>query len=281
MLEKIRFINHMNEELEWGANGVFVKYNDLHDYSWNTTTKNNKISSFSKGVVKKTIPLIIRCSSDSEGLAIKNKLMEIAEKDVLANKHGKIIIGDYYLKCFITGSKKKKYLYNKGYMEVSLTVTTDYPQWVKETTTSFRINGDVISDTDATGAKKDFDFNYDFPHDYTSGMKNKILSNSGFVGSNFKIIIYGKVVNPAIHIAGHTYEVECEIGANEYLTIDSLNKTIILTKSNGTTVNCFNLRNRESYIFETIPSGQNTVLWDNSFGFDVILFEERSEPKWI
>ena len=87
-------------------------------------------------------------------------------------------------------------------------------------------------------------------------------------------------MNPKIHIAGHTYEVNCEIGADEYLTIDSLDKTIVLKKNDGTTVNCFNLRNRDSYIFQTIPQGKNVVLWDNSFGFDVILFEERSEPKW-
>ena len=279
MLEKIRFVNHMNEEMALGSSGIFVNYNDLHDYAWDVTKKNNKISSFSKGVVKKTIPLILCCTSESEGLMAKNKLMEIAEKDILANTHGKIIIGDYYLKCFITGSKKKKYLINKGYMEVNLTVTTDYPQWVKETITSFRVNGDIITDTEET-EKKNFDYNYDFPHDYTSGMKNRTLNNSGFVGSNFKIIIYGAVVNPAIHIAGHTYEVECEIGKNEYLTIDSLDKTVVLKKSDGTTVNYFNLRNRDSYIFQTIPSGKNTVLWNNSFGFDVILYEERSEPKW-
>lgn len=279
MLEKIRFVNHMNEEMIWGEDGAFVNCNDLHDYSWDVTKKNNKIASFSKGVVKKTIPLIICCSNDSEGLAIKNRLMEIAEKDILANTHGKIIIGDYYLKCFITGSKKKKYLINKRYLEVSLTVTTDYPQWVRETATTFRINGDAITDTQENKGKA-LDYNYDFPHDYTSGMINKTLNNSGFIGSNFKLIIYGSVINPAIHIAGHTYEVECEIGKNEYLTIDSLNKTIVLTKSDGTMVNCFNLRNRDSYIFKTIPSGKNVVLWDNSFGFDVILFEERSEPKW-
>lgn len=277
MLEKIRFVNHMNEEMTWGVGGAFVNCNDLHDYSWDVTKKNNKISSFSKGVVKKTIPLIICCTSESEGIKEKNRLMEIAEKDILANTHGKLVIGNYYLKCFITGSKKKKYLYNKRYMEVTLTVMTDYPQWVRETITSFGISNDTDPQEKV---KKGLDYNYDFPHDYTSGMKNRTLNNSGFVGSNFKIIIYGAAVNPEIHIAGHTYEVKCTIGVNEYLTIDSLNKTVVLTKSDGTTVNCFNMRNRDYYIFQTIPSGNNTVLWDNSFGFDVILYEERSEPKW-
>lgn len=283
MLEQIKFINHINEEMEWGKNGIYVNYNDLHDYSWGYTSDNNRISSFNKGIVEKTIPLVICCSSAEEGLALKNRLLEIGEKDILAVKHGKLIMGDYYLKCFIRGSKKSDYLYDKGYLKTTLSIVTDYPQWVKESTTSFRMNGTVVTETQgsaSTSGKRNFDYMYDFPYDFTSGMKNRTLNNTGFVGTNFKLIIFGAAVNPAVHIAGHTYQVKCSIGDGEYLTIDSLAKTIMLTKADGTVVNHFNDRNRESYIFETIPPGNNAVTWDNTFGFDVILLEERSEPKW-
>lgn len=281
MFEQIKFMNHINEVMEWGKNGIFVNYNDLHDYSWDFTSDNNKISSFKMGIVKKTIPIIICCDSEEQGVLMKNRLMEYAEKDVLALQHGKIIIGDYYLKGYITGSKKGKYLESKGYMTATLTVTTDYPQWVKESTVSFRTDGSVVTDTSQeTSAKRNFDFNYDFPYDYTSGMRNKTLNNTGFVGTNFKLIIFGAAVNPAVHIAGHTYKVNCEVQAGEHLTIDSLSKTVILTRVDGTEVNEFNHRNRASYIFKEIPSGNNPVTWDGDFGFDVVLLEERSEPKW-
>lgn len=282
MFEQIKFMNHINEVMEWGKNGTFVNYNDLHDYSWDFTSDNNKISSFKMGIVKKTIPIIICCDSEEQGVLMKNRLMEYAEKDVLALQHGKIIIGDYYLKCYITGSKKGKYLESKGYITATLTVTTDYPQWVKESTVSFRTDGSVVTNTpQETSAKRNFDFNYDFSYDYTSGMRNKTLNNTGFVGTNFKLIIFGAAVNPAVHIAGHTYKVNCEVQAGEHLTIDSLSKTVILTRVDGTEVNEFNHRNRASYIFKEIPSGNNAVTWDGDFSFDVVLLEERSEPKWI
>lgn len=283
MLEQVKFRNHIKEEMDWGKNGIFVNYSDLHDYSWNYTSDNNKISGFNKGIVTKTVPIIIHCDSDAEGLVLKNKLLEIGEKDILAVQHGKLIIGDYYLKCFIKGSKKGKYLMRKGYMETTLSIVTDYPQWVKESTTSFRADGRVTTDGQTSGDKvggKNLDFKRDFPYDYTSDMTNKTLNNTGFVGTNFKLIIYGAAINPTVHIGGHTYQVNCSVGDGEYLTIDSLEKTIYLTKQDGTTVNCFNQRNRASYVFEQIPSGQNTVTWDNTFGFDVILLEERSEPRW-
>lgn len=282
MFEQIKFINHINESMEWGKNGIYVNYNDLHDYSWDFTSDNNRISSFSKGIVQKTIPIVICCGSEEQGILLKNRLMEYAEKDVLALQHGKLVMGDYYLKFFITGSKKGNYLANKGYMTATLTVTTDYPQWVKESTVSFRTNGSVVTDDESQplAGKRNFDYNYDFPYDFTSGMRNKTLNNTGFVGTNFKLIIYGAAVNPAVHIAGHTYKVNCEVQEGEHLTIDSLAKTVILTQSDGTEVNEFNLRNRASYIFEKIPSGNNAVTWDGEFGFDVVLLEERSEPKW-
>lgn len=283
MLEKITFVNHIQEEMSWGEYGIYVNSNDLHDYSWDCTSDNNKISSFNKGVVTKAIPIIICCDSEDEGLALKNRLLEITEKDVLALEHGKIVIGDYYLKCFVTGSKKSNYLLNKGYMETTLTITTDYPQWIKETRTSFQKNGSVFSDgsEESGSGKRNLDFYVDFPYDYMSEMKGRTLNNTGFVGVNFRLIFYGAAINPVIFINGHAYQVNCQIEENEYLTIDSISKTILLTKSDGAIENHFHQRNRESYVFEKIPAGNNAVNWDKTFGFDVVMFEERSEPKWI
>lgn len=276
MLEKIRFINHINEEIKFGENGVYANYNDLRDYTWNPTILNSRISGFSKGVVTKTIPVVIHCESENAGITIKNRLMEFAEKDILAKQHGKIIIGDYYLKAFITGSKKSEYLLEKGYMKTTLTLKTDFPDWIKETVVAFRTN--LASAVNVEG--RNLDYNYDFPYDFTSGMVNKKLVNTGFVGTNFKMIFYGPVVNPTVHVAGHTYQVNCEVGEGEYLTVDSLSKTIVLTKNDGTQENKFNYRNRDSYVFEKIPAGDSPVTWDGGSGFDVILLEERSEPKW-
>lgn len=282
MLEKVKFVNHIQEEMSWGENGIYVNSNDLHDYSWDYTSDNNRISSFNKGVATRAVPLIICCCSEEEGIAVRNRLLEITEKDVLAAEHGRIIIGDYYMKCYITGSKKSNYLLDKKYMETTLTVATDYPQWVKETLVSFYINGDVVSDMEEDPSeKRNLDYNVDFPYDYMSEMKGRTLNNTGFAGVNFRLTIFGAAVNPVIYIGGHCYQVNCHIEENGFLTIDSMAKTILLTKPDGTTENQFHQRNRESYIFEKIPSGDNIVTWDKTFGFDVVMFEERSEPKWI
>lgn len=273
MLEQLKYKNHINEVFEFGKDGIFVDTNDLHDYEWNVVTKGSRIASLGYAVSKRTLPITIICETEEQGIAARNRLLEVVEKDVLAMNHGQIIIGDYYFKCFVTKSQKSNYLITKRHMKLKLTLTTDFPYWVKETEFNFRSGSD-------DGSGEGLDFSFDYPYDYVSEMRSSNLNNTGFVGTNFRMIIYGACSNPAVYIAGHLYQVNCDVGASEYLTIDSINKTITLTGNDGTVTNMFNLRNRDSYIFEKIQPGSNVVTLEGDYGVDLILLEERSEPKW-
>lgn len=273
MLEQLKYKNHVNEVFEFGKDGIFVNTNDLHDYEWSVTKRGGRIAALDRSIVNRKLPIVIICDTEEKGIEARNRLLEVVEKDVLAMQHGQIILGDYYFKCFVTKSQKKNYLSTKRWMEVTLTLTTDFPYWVKETTHILR----KTSEDTESGA---LDYYIDFPFDYFSEMGNKKLNNTGFVGVNFRMIIYGVCSNPTIYISGHPYTVYCDVGAGEYLTIDSANKTITLTMQDGTTTNAFKLRDRDNYIFEPIPAGTSTVTWDGDFGLDITLLEERSEPKW-
>ena len=274
MLEQLKYKNHINEVFEFGKDGIFVDMNELHDYEWNVTKKGSRISAFNRDVSKRKLPIIIICDTEEKGIKARNKLLEVVEKDVLAMKHGRIIIGDYYFRCFVTKSQKKNYLTTKRLMEVTLTLTTDFPYWVKETTVPFskKVTGEE--------GGKNLDFDHDVPYDYFGGIENRELNNTGFVGADFRIVIYGACSNPALYVNGHLYQVNCDVGENEYLTIDSVSKKVYLTANDGTVTNVFNLRNKDSYIFEKIPSGKSAVTWEGDYGFDITILEERSEPKW-
>ena len=268
MLERLQYKNHMGETIDFGNAGIFVKASDLHDYNWTISQKNGKISSFKRDVATRTLPVVIFCSTVSEGVAARNRLLEVAEKDVLSNKPGRIIIGEYYYKCYITGSKKSEYLKSRRLMNVSLTIMSDEPVWVRET----------LNSLNQAGAAVGLAYPYDYPIDYT--FKRAALVNTDFTASNFRMIIYGACSDPSVYIAGHAYTVNCDAETGEYITIDSVAKTITKTAKDGTITNVFNLRGRESYIFEKIPTGEISVSWDGDFDIDIILLEERSEPKW-
>ena len=274
MLEKFTYTNHINETLEFGKDSLFVNENDLRDFAWDITSKNNRISGFKKGIVSKTIPVILKCETESEGISLRNRLFEVFEKDVLAKKHGKIHIGDYYLQCYITGSKKTEYLINRNYMVISLTVQTDFPEWIKKTVSNYV--------TTYPESQQYLDYPYDFNHDFTLNFTVMSVDNTGFTPSDFIMDIHGMVQSPSITIANHKYAVDVTVNDGDYLTINSFDKTIVLNKANGEKVNCFNSRNRDSYIFEKIPVGSH-VITSNVEGlkFTITLFEERGEPKWI
>lgn len=272
MFEQLIYRNHINEEIKFGQGGIFVNENELHNYDWKYSNDNNFLTNFRRGVGKRNLPVIIACADPDEGVKAINDLMEIAEKDVLANEAGRFIVGDYYFKAYITASKKKKYSTRRGWIHADLTVVSDNPVWVKETSNTFSNTGGEAS--------QNLDFPFDFSYDFTSPNLVKTLINANFADVDFKITIYGEVDNPSITIGNHVYQVNCKVNSGEYLTIDSKAKAVYITEDDGDIVNHFADREKSSYIFQKIPSGELNVTWSGDFVFDVMLYEERSEPKW-
>lgn len=275
MLEKITYTNHINESLQFGQNGLFANYNDLRDYKWAYQSENDKISLFERGIRNKKLPIVIACESKEKGIEIKNRLMEYAEKDVLVKEPGTLTIGEYYMKCFIIGSSKTNYLLDKRYMEVTLEILTDQPVWIKETKSTFIPGVNLLNQEG-----NNLDYPFDHPYDYATDILSRTLNNTGFIACDFRIIFYGECENPKCYIGNNLYEVFVSLEKGEYLTIDSKKKTIILTHKDGSITNCFKFRNKEHYIFEKIPAGECSVTWDGDYGFDVVIIDERSEPKW-
>lgn len=275
MLENFIFENHLGKRFEGLENRVFLNENDLRDYSWSYNTLNGKITRFFRSVESKKIPLIVYCESDAKALEIKNQLHEMAEADIVAEIPGKIYIGDYYTKGYITASEKSDYLITKRLCQLTLTFTTDDASWYKEERHAFPAN--MKSDI---GIGSGSEYPFDYPYDYTLATNGKKIVCDSVKSNAFKLRIFGYAKNPSITVGGHHYTINGTVGVGESLLIDSVNKTIVLTTATGAQFNWFDKRNRASYIFEPIPSGQNTVTWNGSFGFDLTVIEKRSEPKW-
>lgn len=277
MLEVAKFINHIGESIYFGENGIYLNYSDLHDYSWDYQSDNDKISFFERGIVSKSVPVVVACDNYVKGLNAINALMELTEKDLLAKEAGKLYVGDYYLKCYIKGSSKADYLAKKGYLIATLEIISDSPAWVKETVFNFDKNQEGSS---AEGSGGDLDYNVDFPYDYTSSLSSRLINNPGFVGSDFKLVINGLCEDPQIFVSDNEYTINCKVEQGDKLVIDSKKKSITLVKRDGTEENYFKYRDKEHYIFEPIPSGINLVTWQGEYTFSFTLYEERSEPKW-
>jgi hypothetical protein len=262
-------------------NKIYVNENDLHDYEWEAVSEGSTISAFDKKITQKTLPLRIIGADLEEKNKILNNLFQLGEKDVLTMKYGKLIVGEYYLKCYVTGAKKKNYLKKAlRFAEDEITVTTDYPWWTKEVKYSYVVNDEPLPDGEIVTTKRNLDYNFDYNIDYLSNRGSRAIYNPAVVDSNFKLIMYGACENPQIKINGHLYQVNVTLIATEYVVIDSVTKTITKHNYDGTETNVFSYRNKESYIFQRIAAGVDMLIWDGTFRFDLILYDERSEPVW-
>ena len=276
MREDFIYETHLGRRLVGRERGIYLNANELRNYSWSYDVINNRISRFFRSVTTRKLPLMICCSSKEEANEIRNELLELAETDIEAMLPGKIFTGEYYTTGYITASKKSDYRMHGRYCLIELSLTSVNPSWSREKTHIFGGTQDGVQQD-----KSGIDYPFDYKYDYSVTSTTRQIVCEGIKPNNFKLKIYGEAMNPSVIINGHVYTVNGMVKAGESLTIDSLNKTVTLTTASGTKVNWFNNRGRESYVFEPIPAGLNNILYNGSFKFDLVIIEERSEPKWI
>lgn len=278
MLDKVKYINHTKEEIIFGINGIYINQNDLRDYSYKLVNND-----FNYDFKSKKIQIMIVKENKLKSYEKRNEIYNIIDKDVALKTPGRFYINDYYLSCYITASSKKSYLLDERYILLDLEVLPQ-SKWIREKFISYRTDGKVYSENNeeiVIGSSKNWDMNYDYPYDFAPPLLNKILMNETYFKSDFKVSIFGPVDNPQLQIGDNFYKVNIELQDSEVLTIDSKSKTITKIDRRGTTVNVFKFRDRDHYIFQQIPPGDNKIKWSGTFGFDVVMYEERSEPKWI
>ena len=111
-------------------------------------------------------------------------------------------------------------------------------------------------------------------------MNNTYIQNPHFTDANFTLVIYGPVTNPQVTIGGNSYLVNIVLEQGERLEVDSRTRTVTKISKNGEHINAFHNREKGKTFFRKIPPGRQTVVWTGKFDWDLILYEERSEPRW-
>lgn len=117
---------------------------------------------------------------------------------------------------------------------------------------------------------------------------DRLRENTAKLKAIENLAIEDEVVNGDVILAicgvsrkmAYEYHVDTVLEAGEYLEIDSAAETVTKILTSGIKVNAFHYRSFENSVFRPIQVGRQEVFWDGKFDFDLILFEERSEPKW-
>lgn len=278
-MAEIKYINSANRSIDLSTYPIRLKQktSGLYAFEWEVdeTDLGNgaRVNAFERK--SKQYELEIDFSGARAARAqILQEFFEVTDYDVVQKSTGKLYVNDQYVEAYIIASEPQ--IYDDRYRTVGkiCTLYVPYPFWMEDKTFSFYPKEE--------GGSGDFlDFPFDFPFDFTSGKAGTAtLQNTHYVASGFEMIIYGPCVNPYIAIGGHMYRVYTTVDDQEYIRINSRENTVQRVKNNGEIVNEYNNRGKDDSVFEPIPPGSQTVVWPGTFGFDVILHQERSELKW-
>lgn len=263
-----RAYNLRSDTLRTGSSANF------HEWEWNADTVKlrfgERVSAFSRPATEYEATLSLFGTTE-EKLAQLEALHDDFELDVRNLTPGRLIWNDYYIECYAIKSSTKP---GEGNVQVDNTVLfwCPYPFWIKEDTRSFLPS--------SSESEPFLDYPYDYPYDYYSGDSGSKIWVTDFpFKSDFRMVIYGPAVDPRILINDHAYQVFDNLAAAEYIVIDSKPGTVVKTTATGQRVNAFDLRNKEESVFEQIPPRKLSIDWSGTFGFDLTLYEERSEPR--
>lgn len=273
---EIYYVNNRGIKLDLLSIPYRIQTGDLFDYRWeykNLTRKSGKIIGFKRTVRSKKLLLGISNKNKKSYYEALDHFHETIEQDILDGIPGRLYVGKTYMNCYIIASAKTNWEYDINVLDNDIELISENSFWITEKTFFFQ-----QSDSSNQGTS----FPFDFPFDFAGTTKgNSMLNNDHYAEADFRMTIYGSCMNPQITIGGYTYSVNTTVEENEYLIINSREGTVIRVQQDGTHVNEFNNRSTaEKGVFRKIPAGNLNVNWSGDFGFDITLYQERSEPKW-
>lgn len=248
-----------------------------HSSEWNYESIEKKygveITSFGKDPI--IIPITMKYrGSEQEIYQNIDDFFEASERDVINKTPGRLYIANEYVTgYFISHSSAQS---NEFYgVQEELNFLAPYPFWIKEMTKSF------VPVKEKEESDMFLDFEYDYLYDFSAPTGgNAIWQVDHYAPCEFLMTVFGPVANPRILINGHPYQIYDTLLENEYMQIDSRNNRVIKFMTNGTRQSLYDLRAKAESVFEPITPGNIAVSWPGSYGFDLTLYLERSEPRW-
>lgn len=256
------------------SNGILHKKANYHVWAYKVQgTKlqyGARVADFAKDPATYETELILT-GGERQRQALIDALHDDFEADIRSKKSGRIVWGDYYIDCYIIESTteptdRPTQTLNK------ITIYAPYPYWVQD----YKIELFASQETQSTY----LDFPFDFPFDFTAPAIGEMTVKSDFpFASEFEMVIFGPAVNPHVTINGYGYVLYTTIPSGAYVVIDSRKHTIMQFNTDGTQSNLFNLRNKTDSVFQKIPGGNLNIAWDASFGVNITIHRERSEPR--
>lgn len=268
------YLSPHGEVIDFLSGGRLASPASILSYDWTYINEGKKLTSISAENSDKSLVVLFYSEDEGTTAQIRNEAYIVFDRDIRAGTPGRLYVGDYYMECYIKGASN---LLSKSgrFVKTEYSIISCYPAWRKETLIE---NPPYVAEDDVEG----LDYPYAYPYDYAMRRSGaKTINNPSPFASHFRMILYGpSTAPPVLSIGSHRYGLTRGIADGCTVTIDSMEKTIYMHDEARQRYNWLNARIKEESIFELIPEGIAPFVWDGSFGFDLYIVEERSEPPF-
>ena len=259
---------------------------NFHDYSWDKDVVKRQfgelVSRFTKKAQSYDCTFKFRGSPNYRRQLIEALHFE-TEYDIVHGKLGRIVWGSDYIECFMVTSKTNPEDEGLVYTENKAKFYCPYPFWIEEQLIEIYPSDNSFIDEDAKGYEPSVG-RYGYPYGYSAGSNSLSIEVDHYAPCDFKLIAYGPTTSVSFTINNDIHEVDYGLRANQYMVIDSrqntpLNRQCYVVDESGRITNVFDYRNPEHELFKKIPSGNIVLTYAKTYGIQLTLFKERSEPR--
>ena len=265
--------------------GLKLEKADFHAYKWKKdTTKKTLgeiVNRFTKDSQLYKCTILFKGTPEERQRRI-DEFHFCTEYDIAHMTPGRITWGVDYIDGYILESDTKPRNNGVNYAENTISIYCPYPMWIEEQI----VNINPARGDEEEGAATDKAYNPGYPYDYSYApaptATHAVIDH--YADSDFKLIAYGPFDKLSVTIAGHVYEVNYPIRANQYMVIDSrqsapADRQCYVVSESGIITNVFNYRHDTESIFKKIPSGDVLINYSRAYGITLTVFKERSEPR--
>lgn len=205
-----------------------------------------------------------------------NHAQRIVDAECDCNDIGKFVIGEWEIRAKLTGLIVENE--SGGGITVRLLCALIDNAWTKGTLIHmFPYSGEM------EGTKK---YPYKYPYKYASEYGVRTITVNSPISADFQLCIFGYVRDPIIKIGSNVYRINTIVPAGGYLLLDSRDCTAKVVTADGAITNVFDKctrgtgENSGNYAWQKIKAGVSNVVWNDTFGFDIVLFEASGTPPF-
>jgi hypothetical protein len=275
MITGLRYVNSKGDAFDFDAAGVHPVPDTVWDWEASVLELNGETAAYTRSA--RTVSVPVTLTFQAPPYQAMDALYDVAAYDLANDATGQLVMGDWSMPAALVKSEKARWWRSDGPVAMTLSFRSPRPFWTREAKQSF---------FPVAEAGSALDYPHDFPFDYGGQGQAGFVSNASPYPADFVLTIYGPATNPYVIIGGNRYEASVDVPSGGLLVIDSEAGTVTLSDSYGAQTNAFgdtpdSGRGSGDYIFEPIPSGDQQVSWDGTFGFDLAVKVRRDERVWI